>query len=287
MTWFIFSLSSIFALALAELTQQYLLNLKDGFSPRTSGVITFAIQSIAVLPLIFIFGFGNEFLSIMNKEVFIKMTIGSLLASIAMIFYLKSFQVKNISLSTIFLSCSVIVSTTLGIIFFGESTSLFKFAGITFVLFAITVLNLNNPVLEKKHLLGILAGALFGIVYTIDKSIVVEIEPIIYLFWALFTTSIIAFLLGPKEVISQVRIQKISAYKPLLISSFGYILYNFFTFSAYKIGGEVGRVDAINNSQIFIIILFEYFVLKHTEGTKRKLLSATLAFTGVLILGLT
>ncbi|EFK96195.1 hypothetical protein LDC_1793 [sediment metagenome] len=62
-------------------------------------------------------------------------------------------------------------------------------------------------------------------------------------------------------------------------------LYNFFTFTAYTLGGEVGRVDAINNSQVFLIIMAEYFILKHKDYIFKKLLAAAIAFTGVLVLG--
>lgn len=287
MTWFIFSLSSIFALALAELTQQYLLNLKDGFSPRVSTVLTYLIQAILVFPIIIILGNQKDLFTIFQPEIFPKVLVVTVIATFAMMLYLKSFKVKNISLSTIFLSSSIIVSTTIGIIFLNESISTTKFIGIGFVLISIIILNLKNPVIEKNHFYAILAGVLFGTAYSFDKNIVTYSTPLIYFFWALFLGGSFAFLIQPKHVVNSLKGKKLISYKPILISAIGYGFYNFFTFSAYKIGGEVGRVDAINNSQIFIIILFEYFVLKHTEGTKRKLLSATLAFTGVLILGLT
>jgi drug/metabolite transporter (DMT)-like permease len=57
------------------------------------------------------------------------------------------------------------------------------------------------------------------------------------------------------------------------------------TFVAYSQHGEVGRIDAINNSQVFLILLFEFLVLRHTKGFAIRLLAAAIAFTGVYLLG--
>ncbi len=53
---------------------------------------------------------------------------------------------------------------------------------------------------------------------------------------------------------------------------------------SYGRGGEVGRIDAINNSQVVLIILFEYFILKHTKGTFKKIFAAVLVVLGIYIL---
>ncbi len=285
MTWFVFSLLSVFALALGELTQQHLLNLKNAFNVRTSAVLTFLFQSLLTIPFLFIFGLANQIFSIFTPTIFPKIILVSFLGSISMLFYLKSFKVKNISISTIFTSLSAIVSTTLGIIFFSESTHFLKFVGIGLVLVAIVVANYKNSILEKNHFYALVAGLFFGILYALDKSIVADIHPLVYIFWSFAMIAVWGFILGGKSVVGSLKGKELSSLKPIAISGVGYFLYNFFTFTAYTFGGEVGRVDAINNAQIFLIIIFEFFILKHTKGTARKLLSAGLAIAGILILG--
>jgi len=71
--------------------------------------------------------------------------------AIAVIFYFRSFKVKNISISTIFISFSVLISTSLGIIFFSESVNYLKFVGIALILLAIILINYKNSILEKNH----------------------------------------------------------------------------------------------------------------------------------------
>ena len=286
MTWFVLGLLSVLALATAELTQQHLLNVKNAFTERTSAVLTFLFQSVFVLPILFLSGKAGQFFSIFAPSVLPRVCIVTLLSSFAMVFYLRSFKVKNISISAIFTSFSVVVSTVLGIVFLSESTEVSKLVGIALVLSAIVLANWKNAVLEKHHFYGLAAGAMFGVVYTLDKNIVSEVHPLIYLFWSFLMIVIWGVIFGGKEIVRSVKGKGMRSYVPVLASGFGYLLFNICTFTAYSFGGEVGRIDAINNSQVFLIILFEFFILKHTEGTVRKLASATMAILGVIILGL-
>lgn len=285
MNWFYFSLISIIALALAELTQQHILNAKNNIEERTSACLTFLIQSFFTIPFIFVFKVGGEFLRIFQADLFPYFIITSIIGSVGMIFYLRSFKVKNISISTIFVSFSVVVTTTIGILFFNETTYLYKFIGIALVLIAIISVNIKNLNIEKNHFWGILAGLMFGVTYSLDKMIVTYVHPLIYIFWTFMLVAFFGFIFGPRIIYKAVRSSKLADFKPIVISGIGYFIYNMCTFFAYRFGGEVGRVDAINNSQIFLIILTEYFLFKHRDGLLRKFVTAGVAFGGVLILG--
>lgn len=285
MTWFTLSILSVFVLAVAELSQQHLLNIKNAFNERASAVLTFAVQSIIAIPFLFFFELTDQIFAIFDPVIFPKVMLVTFTSSIAMVLYLRSFKVKSISISAIFVSFSVVVSTVLGIIFFSESTSYLKFLGIALIMLAIIITRYKNVTLEKNHLYGLAAGFIFGIAYVFDKSIVLDIHPLVYIFWAFLMIAIWGFILGSRDVIISVKNKSLNEYKPIMISGLAFFLFNFFTFTAYRYGGEVGRVDAINNSQIFLIILFEYFVLKNTKGTVRKLFSAGLAVIGIYILG--
>jgi drug/metabolite transporter (DMT)-like permease len=129
--------------------------------------------------------------------------------------------------------------------------SYLKFLGIAAILLAIFIANFRNSQLEKNHLYGLIAGIIFGI----------------------------------KQTIYSLKNKQITDYKPIIISGFGYFFYNFFTFLAYVFGGEVGRIDTINNSEVFLIIVFEFFFLKHTKGIQRKIFTAILSLIGIIILG--
>lgn len=285
MNWFYLSLISIFALATAELSQQHILHTKNKFDERTSGALTFLIQAIFTVPIIFIFGLDAEIFNIFESEVIKYVLLTNLIASIAMIFYLRSFKVNNISFSSIFVSISVIVSSLIGITWFGESVNVLKFVGILLILIAIVGVNYKNIHIEPNHKWGLVAGIMFGLTYSLDKFIVNKIEPLIYIFWGFIFVSLFAFIQSPRKIYKEVKASNIRDYAPIFISGVGYFIYNICTFYAYRLGGEVGKIDAINNSQIFLIILFEYIIFKHTQGVFRKIAFALIAFIGIFILG--
>lgn len=285
MTWFYLSLMSIFALAVAELSQQYVLNAKNKIDESVSGSLTFLIQALFTIPILLITGLSTQVFTIFHLDIVLPVLFTNFVASIAMIFYLRSFKVKNISLSSILVSFSVVVSTSIGIVFFHETFTSTKIAGIVIVILAIVGVNYKNLNLEKNHRWGLLAGLMFGLTYSLDKFIVNRIEPFVYIFWGFIFVSLFGFVLNPKKLISAFKESKLYDYLPIVVSGVGYFIYNICTFYAYRLGGEVGRIDAINNSQIFLIILFEYFILKQSQGTFKKILMAVLAFTGVYILG--
>jgi len=53
---------------------------------------------------------------------------------------------------------------------------------------------------------------------------------------------------------------------------------------AISIGGEVGRIDVLNNSTIFIVITIEFFLLKERKNLPKKILAAIIASIGATLL---
>jgi drug/metabolite transporter (DMT)-like permease len=286
MSWFTLSLISMFALATAELTQQHLLTKENAVNERTSAVLTFLFEWLLVIPIV-LFGYSlKDIIHLLHPSLVIKILAVTFLASVGMIFYLRSFKVKNISFSNIFGSSSVLVSTTLGIIIFSESTSWLKFFGIFLILAAVISLNYKNKHLEKNHFFSLLSGVIFGVCYVLDKSILQELQPLVYIFFSFFLIPIFAFLFNPRSVVSSLKGKTPTILVPICFSGLGYFLYNVMTFSAYRAGGEVGRVDAINNTAVFLVIMFEFVVMRHRHSLWRKLITAGLAYVGVALLGL-
>ncbi len=274
------------ALALADLTQQYILEDVKNVSAITSTAITLSLISVFALPMALFGSHSGDFKLLFEQSIIIKVLINSFIAAIATFAYFKSLSAKNISLSLIFISMSVVFSTIFGIIIFKESTSFTKFLGITLVIFAVVVVKFKNIHLEKNNLIGFIAGALFSVVYIIDKAIVLNIDPMVYIAATFFLSGAWMIVFNSKLVLKEVRIISFKTLKPIMLSAAAYLAYNLFTYTAYKVGGEVGKIDAmVVNSEIFLVIIFEYFALKHTEGVWRKFITAGIAFVGVLLLG--
>ncbi len=130
MSWYLFSILSVFALAAAELTQQFLLNKKNSINERTSAVLTFLVQSAFTIPFLIFSPLHKQIIEVFNPHIFLRLVAVTSIAALGMILYLRSFKVKNISLTVVFGSASVVVSTTLGIIFSKKGFHIIKLVGI-------------------------------------------------------------------------------------------------------------------------------------------------------------
>lgn len=173
------------------------LNGKNALTPRASLVLTWSIQ--AIFALLFIIATGKlallpTYFHLIDCRYAIATILISLLSGYM---YFMIFQVKNISFSLILLSSSIVISKTLGIIFFAETMSPIKFIGIALVPLSIILVNLNNIHLEKNHLYGLGAGILLGFMYVIDKAVVVQIDPMIYTFWIVLLLGLANLAIDP------------------------------------------------------------------------------------------
>lgn len=286
MSWYIFSLCAAVFLGLAELTQQHLLRNSKEVNERSSGVLTFFFQALLTIPFIFIFHLEEDVYLILRWSSIFWFLASTFIASIAMVYYLRSFKVTSISFSCIFISWSAVISTILGIIFFAEVVNISKLLGIMAVLVAIVVLNLRNLQLEKNHLYALYAGILFGVVVTIEKKLALGIHPILLIFWLCLFTAVFGFLINISGMLQLLKCLGSKDIGKIMLSGLFYFAFNYCTFSAYTHGGEVGPVDAINNCQVFLIILIEYFIFRQKIGVVRKLGSSALAGLGIYLLGI-
>jgi drug/metabolite transporter (DMT)-like permease len=283
-SWFTLSLCSVSALAFAELTQQRLLRDSPRLNERTSAVMTFLLQALLSLAAVAALGLTPRLLLPLQSNILPWLAAAALISSFAMTFYLRSFKVQSISVSCIFISWSAAVSAILGIICFSESAGGAKIAGVLAVLLAIAALNFRNAHLEPNHLYGLLGGALFGVTYVLDKKIVLATHPVTYMVWAFLLVALCGALQDSRGTLRALKLVTRRDLAAVAASGLGYFVYNFCTFSAYAAGGEVGRVDAINNSQVFLIISVEYLLYRQRTGVTRKVLCALLAFLGLLLL---
>lgn len=285
MNWFVFCILSVFSLATAELLQQQIINRgSKAIDDKISGFLTFGMITLLMSPLVVFYYRTNTFV-LFSYPVFFYFLATCFMSALGTLFYLKSFKVKSISYSTIFVSTSAIFSTLLGIMIYNESVSLVKFLGIILILGAIVLINITSETFEKQSLWGLGAGFFYGLMYICDKWFVLQIDPLLYLFWSVFFTTIFLFFLNLNHISKTVPKLKVRDLRLIVISGVAYITYNLLTFLAYINGGEVGVVDAINNSQIFLIILFELFILKQKQSVLRKIVSFLIALIGIYILG--
>ena len=282
--WFIFVLISVFVMAGSEISQKISMNASENISPETNNFIVWLLQ--AAFGFIIFFLFSNHDISFPLILLPKLLLLGAIYFWAGTLFY-GSYKGSSAGLSTVLGTISVVMSTSLGIIFFNESVNPLKFLGIISLLFAIVVAKYSkNMHFDKYNLLAISGGLLWGIAFSIDKSFVTAINPFFYLPLFCLTTGLYGLVFRPKIILSEIKTIKPSTFKSIISAAIFGTSFNTFTFLSYKYGGEVGRIDAINNSMVFLVIILEFLILKEKHNLGRKLIAALIAIFGVTLLAL-
>lgn len=283
--WFIYALLSIITLAVSEISQKVSLTQKANISSITNNFFVWTLQSIGGLILAFIFKNWDIYLDIRNLITLLFVTIAYFLGGT---FFYHSYKANSPSISIILGSISIVISTILGICFMNESKEIPKFIGIFLILFSIVYVNYSKKSqLDKYNFSAFLGGICYGIAYTLDKWIVKDYSPFTYLTILCFLVALFSLFSKSKLIITESRKLNLKNFIPIVISSIFFTFYNTFTFLSYKNGGNVGSVDAINNSSIFLIILFEIFIFKDKSNMKKKILGALIVTLGIALLSST
>lgn len=282
--WFIFSLLSILALSGAEISQKLSISGKANISAITNNFVVWTLQGIVGLTLAVMLG---QFSFSLNHLSIYKLLIIGVVYFIGGTLFYSSYKGNSPSISIIFGTISVVMSSILGSVFLGDSFNYVHVIGILLILSAIYFLNYDNKQrINQYNLLAIGGGICYGIAYTIDKSFVISLSPFLYLGLMCLTVAIVSLIVSWTRISSELKELKLNSYKPMLSSATFGSTFNLLTFFAYRNGANVGVTDAMNNSTVFLVILIEIFLLKDKTNLLKKFVSACIAVTGVVLLGL-
>jgi len=278
--WFIFALLSIASLVGSELSQKVSMSNKKDISAITNNFFVWTMQGSWGIVLALLLG---EFAVPIGIPIYLKLLIIGIVYFIGGTLYYTSYKANSASLSIILGSISVVVSTLLGIVVFGEGTSLVKFLGILGVLLAIGIINYSKGLkLSKYNYYALGGGIAFGIAFTIDKSFVIAtMHPAMYLGLFCYAVAIVSLVAGYKTIKSDAIGLVPRDFLPMISSAFFGALFNLFTFFAYTNGADVGKVDAMNNSVVFFVILFEILLFKDKTNLLKKVIAASIAVLSI------
>ncbi len=193
------AITSAVFLALAEFTQQFIVKGEYQFSPRSAAVFGFGIQALIGLMLLPVFPIGvnwSDFVEVFSHWKMLLVYIA--IMQFVTVCYIKSFQVKNVSISLIIIASSLVMTALLGIFFLGESHTLLKWAGIASILGAVALVTLKSVHLEPNHKYAFMAAGLLSFVFATDNYVVSQTHPLAYLVIVLTGVSLGSFLLAPE-----------------------------------------------------------------------------------------
>jgi drug/metabolite transporter (DMT)-like permease len=283
--WFLLTIGGVLFVSFAEIAQKLVIGGKSDISAETNNFIVWGIQSLFALIFILLFSAGD--LNLISKVPINFLLIIPVLYFWGGTLYYSSYKEGSVSISNILVGISSVVSTFLGIVFFKESSNIFKLIGLLLVITAIVYVNYSkNQKLTKSNLLALAGGIIFGTTFTIDKRFVLDIGPHLYQFLLCMSVPLVSLLFRGRKIISELKNIKQSDFKIMLTSAFFFFGYNKLLFWAYQKSGEVGRIDAINNTVIFFVIILEFLILKEKSNILRKFIAASIAFVGVTLLAL-
>jgi len=279
--WFFFTVLSVVAMAGGEISQKLSLNRKLNIHPITNNFYVWLFMGIFGISVSLIL---NSFTFVSNFLEFLKLLILGFTYFLGSTFYYTSYKGNSPSISMILASFSVIISTTLGVVFLQESIFLNKILGIVLILISLILINLNvKEKFEKYNIFALLGGFFYGIAYTIDKSFVLNINPATYIGLIGFLISIISITVRPNLILKESKNMRFNDFKPIFLAFVFFFSYFLFTFYAYIYGGSVGVVDSMNGIAFFIVLAFEVFVLKDKSNLFKKIFCSFIAFLGLVI----
>lgn len=284
MNWFILTLLGMVTVAIADVSQK--VSLK-GQSPLSSITNNFLVwNGIGVLSLTYLL-LSRQPLPSVNYAYFIQLLPMTVLYFLGGSFYYQSFKSKSVSLSAVLATVSSVISTFLGIILYHESTHPLKFIGSIVVVIAIILVNFHkNSHFDKYNLYALVGGIFYGFAYTLDKHFILNSSPDFYQTVLCFAVGSASLVFSPARIVSELKQFKQSLLPSIFSSIIFFFLYQKFYFYAYTIGGEVGRIDVLNNTTIFIVIFLEYFLLHERSNLSKKIVAASIATVGATILAI-
>lgn len=283
--WLALTIVSVLTVALADIAQKVTLTNKVNISSITNNFYLWLSISVmaAITCLVFGFKLPNDFQ--LNGVIILKFLINGLCYFAAGSLYYQSYKGNSVSLSVILCSITSVITMAIGIIFFNESMALFKFFGGALILLAIVIVNYTKKQkLDKYNILALTGGILYGVSYSIDKSIVGTINPIIYQAIICFLVAFFSLVFKPKLIIKESKLINRTALKSMFLAAILFYFYQVCLFNAYKYGGEVGKISFISNTSIFLVFIFEMLILKNTSDISRKILGSIIVFAGATLI---
>jgi len=283
--WYFFVLSSVIAISFGEIGQKLSVTSKLNLSARTINFSIAAMQMVLASAYVLLFVPNPDFS--LSAIQLLQLVFSGILSFFFFDALYSSYKGNSASISQVIFSFSAILSSILGIILFNETVTIFKFIGILLILAGVIFASIKKgEKISRYNLLALLAAFIYAILTINDKSFATAINPHVYQVLSMPVFLIVSLLFSGKKIMKEIRLIDMSLFRSILLSTIAFTISNKLTYLAYSTGGEVGRVDAINNSTVIFIIILEVLILKDKSNLRTKIIASMLTVSGVLILGL-
>jgi len=210
----------------------------------------------------------------------------ALLTSAGMVFTFKGIKLVEASEHTILLTSSRLWSILGAIFFLKEIMSFSKFIGAALILAGVVMTR------WKKHKIKLTTGSIYVLLAAfffacgeiISFFILRDFEVFSFMVCASFLITLTLILAKPRVI------KKISFYfKPkralnVMFTSFNDGLANIFAFVAHQTGRNALQIGPLGATQTIVAVLLAIIILKERDNMLRKIVGATVAVIGAILL---
>jgi uncharacterized membrane protein len=280
MTWFIFALISIFAIAIANVYQKLAMRETES-DPLAAGIFFQLVLTLITGVFAFFYGFHAPPFSqfpfyFLNSAVFYA--AGTFLIFKA----IKEIEASELVILTAF---SAIITIAGGIIFLGEPFSLRQVLGTALILIAIIIVQKKTGLSGKWGMwLALLGGSCYAVAVVSDTHILKTYDAVSYTPVMSLLPGIILLLFNPRVVTKLKSYVNATYVKNLSLYCFFYGIQAVCYYVALNKGANASQMAPLFRAEIILTVILAVIFLREREKIPLKIFGAIIAAVGVILL---
>jgi len=281
MTWFLLSITSVAAIAIANLFQRIL--MKDEASNVVAYSLVFQLMSASLIGL---FAFTQGFIMPPIQELWLNFGLMTILYASGTILLFKALQTTEASKAAILRSSSALWTIVVALVFLGESFNLVKVIGIGLILGGIILVSLRKEAIRfKKGDLYLLGSAFcIGVAFANDTFILRQSDALSYASLAFLLPGLLILAMKPKAIKDIKLFLKPHVLLRMAILVIFYSTSAITVYLAYQQGGAASQLAAIAQSAVILTVILAAIFLRERSHLSRKFIAAAIATIGVLLI---
>jgi drug/metabolite transporter (DMT)-like permease len=232
---------------------------------------------------------GNNFIfldEIRSSSIFLIVLLSCLGYTFGQNFRFQTLRKVEASQFTILFTTRILFTAILGYFILEERLSMGNVVGILLIISSIINLKLTDAHRKLKtfYFLPLLTALIFALSNVLDRRILQQVSPIHYLLLSFGGTGLLSFLISINKLAEYKKIFKKDIVIKTIFLAFLQFLSSFLFFKALSYTPSTTYVSAIVSLSTIFTTLLGILILKERKNTFKKILSAIIAFIGVILI---
>lgn len=280
MTWFLFALISICAMAVANIYQK--LAMKEEESDPLAAAIFFQFVLAGIMG---IFAWFYGFQAPPFSQFPFNFAISAVFYAAGTLLIFKAIKEIEASELAILTAFSAIVTIAGAIIFLGETFSLRQGLGMALIIAAIILVQKKTGLSGRRGMWLALAGeSCYAVAVVSDTHILKVYDAVSYTPVMSLLPGIILLALNPQVAGKFKQYAKISYIKNLALFSFFYGIQAVCYYAALNMGANASQMAPLFRAEIILTVILAVIFLKEKDNLWIKFLSAAIAAVGIVLI---